>query len=391
MAEPLAFHLPQDASLHSLNSFNSFDFGFFADASLSDAACGLAAKMAFTQTATGDATRLAPSAEYPTREALANPAPSAADVASARVSGRDGETRETRDEQQLALAGAERALAGEVASTSRDAMEVSAYIRDDAFLRDGSAPSVPRDDARNAPRAAFPEAREPRACSFSHARSASTSQVFPPLDFGDMSVDQQADALFSKVRHLTDDIHDAIARLGGAPRARARPRRGFSETAANTSLRLPLARKPDASFSPPPSSRDAQGPLRTLSARTFETLLDETSIKENEVRDRDTSARRPAPGPPRRRTPPPRRFRSSLPRGHTSNRRVPRARAIVRSQPRGAFRSLFPRRHDLFFLLHRSGAKKKKPTPATDLPPLFTPPPRRNGSRFRTSPPSRAT
>ena len=41
MAEPLAFHLPQDASLHSLNSFNSFDFGFFADASLSDAACGL--------------------------------------------------------------------------------------------------------------------------------------------------------------------------------------------------------------------------------------------------------------------------------------------------------------------------------------------------------------
>ena len=304
MAEPLAFHLPQDASLHSLNSFNSFDFGFFADASLSDAACGLAAKMAFTQTATGDATRLAPSAEYPTREALANPAPSAADVASARVSGRDGETRETRDEQQLALAGAERALAGEVASTSRDAMEVSAYIRDDAFLRDGSAPRVPRDDARNAPRAAFPEAREPRACSFSHARSASTSQVFPPLDFGDMSVDQQADALFSKVRHLTDDIHDAIARLGGAPRARARPRRGFSETAANTSLRLPLARKPDASFSPPPSSRDAQGPLRTLSARTFETLLDETSIKENEVRDRDTSARRPAPPPPPTTNPP---------------------------------------------------------------------------------------
>ena len=383
MAEPLAFQLPQDASLHSLNSFNSFDFGFFADASLSDAACGLAAKMAFTQTATGDATRLAPSAEYPTREALANPAPSAADVASARVSGRDGETR---DEQQLALA-------GEVASTSRDAMEVSAYIRDDAFLRDGSAPSVPRDDARNAPRAAFPEAREPRACSFSHARSASTSQVFPPLDFGDMSVDQQADALFSKVRHLTDDIHDAIARLGGAPRARARPRRGFSETAANTSLRLPLARKPDASFSPPPSSRDAQGPLRTLSARTFETLLDETSIKENEVRDRDTSARRPAPGPPRRRTPPPRRFRSSLPRGHTSNRRVPRARAIVRSQPRGAFRSLFPRRRDLFFLLHRSGAKKKKKNPDRRLTFLrFSPlPPRRNGSRFRTSPPSRAT
>jgi hypothetical protein len=42
--------------------------------------------------------------------------------------------------------------------------------------------------------------------------------------------------------------------------------------------------------------RDAkQGPMRTLSARTFETLLDESNVRENEVRTRPANEPRYAP------------------------------------------------------------------------------------------------
>jgi len=170
MSGPVSCHLPVDASLHS---FNSLDYGFGAGespflAGSADATCGVAAVRAVSQYLNLEPMRAGVSfADTPGQ--LAQPAPSEALVARERDAARGDRPWE---EQQLGV----------------DALTASG--------RTGAAEDV----------------------STSH----DVAEAFPPLNFGDLDVEQQADALFSK------------------------------------------------------------GPMRTLSARTFETLLDESNVRENE-------------------------------------------------------------------------------------------------------------
>merc|ERR1719498_2094323 len=151
------------------------------------------------------------------------------------------------------------------------------------------------------------------------------------------------------------------SREGYAPDrvARAPPRaRVFGKDVEHvTSRRSP----PDnAAFLPSPPISSLQGPLRTLSARTFETLLDETNVRENEVRT--PRATDPLPSPPRDLAPP----------GRVAGR-PPRARS----------RNL---QHVAHFFPPSENEKTDPPPPSP--PPLSL---TRNGSRSRTSPRSRAT
>jgi len=146
-----------------------------------------------------------------------------------------------------------------------------------------------------------PDARLTATLRFPPRHGRHIPQAFSPLNFGDLDVEQQADALFSKVR-----LPSGFA----SPRSPRTPRRptlapphvaSFSES-ANTSLRVFVDRRKHASdaffldASRAALLRDAkQGPMRTLSARTFETLLDESNVRENEVRTRPANEPRYAP------------------------------------------------------------------------------------------------
>ena len=296
MAEPLAFHLPLDAGLHSFNSFDSFGF-FSGDFAVEG--CGASAlKMSFTQGTNGDVARAAPTTEYQPRMPLARQSPAASDVLEARAE-TPGAARWSSEQQlnDASLVGYGRPSCG-VASTSHDAAEVRLDFTDD-YLILGSplarAASLDRGVSRR------PRRRLRRVFSFSHADDSHAPAQVLPLNFGDMDVEQQADALFGKVR--TRPIAPARRIAAGAPDrvARAPPRaRVFGKDVEHvTSRRSP----PDnAAFLPSSPISSLPGPLRTLSARTFETLLDETNVRENEVRT--PRAADPPPSPPRDVAPP---------------------------------------------------------------------------------------
>jgi hypothetical protein len=330
MSGPVSCHLPVDASLHS---FNSLDYGFGAGespflAGSADATCGVAAVRAVSQYLNLEPMRAGVSfADTPGQ--LAQPAPSEALVARERDAARGDRPWE---EQQLgvdALTASGRTGAAEDVSTSHDVAEVRLGLFRTSDTR--GAPSIRGFLGHATARGAFSGDKHLTATlRFPPRHDRRIPQAFPPLNFGDLDVEQQADALFSKVR-LPSKLP--------SPRSPRTPRRttlapphvaSFSER-ANTSLRLSIDKKntPLTPFSSTPraprSGRDAnQGPMRTLSARTFETLLDESNVRENEVRPgaRERAAIRPTarflvrnerlePGHPearvsprRRRTPP---------------------------------------------------------------------------------------
>lgn len=330
MAEPLAFHLPLDAGLHSFNSFDSFGF-FSGDFAVEG--CGASAlKMSFTQGTNGDVARATPAPEYQPRMSLARQSPAASDVLEARAE-TPGAARWSSEQQlnDASLVGYGRPSCG-VASTSHDAAEVRLDFTDD-YLILGSplarAASLDRGVSRR------PRRRLRRVFSFSHADDSHAPAQVLPLNFGDMDVEQQADALFGKVR--TRPIAPARRIAAGAPDrvARAPPRaRVFGKDVEHvTSRRSP----PDnAAFLPSPPISSLQGPLRTLSARTFETLLDETNVRENEVRT--PRATDPLPSPARDVAPPhlTRNF-TNLVGTPRARGRPPRARALSESPTRGTF------------------------------------------------------
>jgi len=300
MSGPVSCHLPVDASLHS---FNSLDYGFGTGGSpflagSSDATCGAAAVRAVSQYLNLEPMRAVVSfADTP--EQLAQPAPSEALVARERDAARGDRPWE---EQQLGvdeLTASGRTGAVEDVSTSHDVAEVRLGLFRTPHTR--GAPSIRGFDAHATARAAFSGRAPDRDSSFSPRHGRHIPQAFSPLNFGDLDVEQQADALFSKVR-----LPSGFA----SPRSPRTPRRptlapphvaSFSES-ANTSLRVFVDRRKHASdaffldASRAALLRDAkQGPMRTLSARTFETLLDESNVRENEVRTRPANEPRYAP------------------------------------------------------------------------------------------------
>lgn len=330
MAEPLAFHLPLDAGLHSFNSFDSF--GFFSGDFAAEGCGASALKMSFTQGTNGDVARATPAPEYQPRMSLARQSPAASDVLEARAE-TPGAARWSSEQQlnDASLVGYGRPSCG-VASTSHDATEVRLDFTDD-YLILGSplarAASLDRGVSRR------PRRRLPRVFSFSHADDSHAPAQVLPLNFGDMDVEQQADALFGKVRTLPIVPARRIAAAAPDRVARAPPRaRVFGKDVEHvTSRRSP----PDnAAFLPSPPISSLQGPLRTLSARTFETLLDETNVRENEVRT--PRATDPPPSPPRDLAPPPPDARFHKPRGHPEGAwPAARARALSESPTRGTF------------------------------------------------------
>jgi hypothetical protein len=303
MSGPVSCHLPVDASLHS---FNSLDYGFGAGespflAGSADATCGVAAVRAVSQYLNLEPMRAGVSfADTPGQ--LAQPAPSEALVARERDAARGDRPWE---EQQLgvdALTASGRTGAAEDVSTSHDVAEVRLGLFRTSDTR--GAPSIRGFLGHATARAAFSGDKHLTATlRFPPRHDRRIPQAFPPLNFGDLDVEQQADALFSKVR-LPSGLP--------SPRSPRTPRRttlapphvaSFSER-ANTSLRLSIDKKntPLTPFSSTPraprSGRDAnQGPMRTLSARTFETLLDESNVRENEVRSRPANEPRYARPP----------------------------------------------------------------------------------------------
>ena len=183
-----------------------------------------------------------------------------------------------------------------------------------------------------------------------------------------MDVEQQADALFSKVRTLPI----APTRVGSRRPPRSRrsraPAPAFSERTLNTSRRVArLLTTP--LFFPLAFHLFPPGPARTLSARTFETLLTRpTSERTRCAPSRDRSA--PIP-PARRGTPHPTRVFHNLSVG-TPRRVAAAAPGVSESPTRGTF---FPpsEKTDPLLLPSRSF-----PRPGMDR-------------RFRTFPRSRAT
>jgi hypothetical protein len=242
MSGPVSCHLPVDASLHS---FNSLDYGFGAGespflAGSADATCGVAAVRAVSQYLNLEPMRAGVSfADTPGQ--LAQPAPSEALVARERDAARGDRPWE---EQQLgvdALTASGRTGAAEDVSTSHDVAEVRLGLFRTSDTR--GAPSIRGFLGHATARAAFSGDKHLTATlRFPPRHDRRIPQAFPPLNFGDLDVEQQADALFSKVR-LPSGLP--------SPRSPRTPRRttlapphvaSFSER-ANTSLRLSIDKK----------------------------------------------------------------------------------------------------------------------------------------------------
>jgi len=248
MSGPVSCHLPVDASLHS---FNSLDYGFGTGespflAGSSDATCGAAAVRAVSQYLNLEPMRAVVSfADTPGQ--LAQPAPSEALVARERDAARGDRPWE---EQQLGvdeLTASGRTGAVEDVSTSHDVAEVRLGLFRTPHTR--GAPSIRGFDAHATARAAFSGRAPDRDSSFSPRHGRHIPQAFSPLNFGDLDVEQQADALFSKVR-----LPSGFA----SPRSPRTPRRptlapphvaSFSES-ANTSLRVFVDRRKHAPLTP---------------------------------------------------------------------------------------------------------------------------------------------
>ena len=302
MSGPVSCHLPVDASLHS---FNSLDYGFGTGespflAGSSDATCGAAAVRAVSQYLNLEPMRAVVSfADTPGQ--LAQPAPSEALVARERDAARGDRPWE---EQQLGvdeLTASGRTGAVEDVSTSHDVAEVRLGLFRTPHTRD--APSIRGFDAHATARAAFSGRAPDRDSSFSPAPRPTHPAGFlsPELrrlgrrTTGGRAVQQGTSSL--RLRLL------AIAPNAAATDARASARRLVFGKREHTSLRVFVDRRKHAPLTPfsstpraPRSGRDAnQGPMRTLSARTFETLLDESNVRENEVRTRPANEPRYAP------------------------------------------------------------------------------------------------
>jgi len=205
-----------------------------------------------------------------------------------------------------------------------------------------------------------PDARLTATLRFPPRHGRHIPQAFSPLNFGDLDVEQQADALFSKVR-----LPSGLA----SPRSPRTPRRPtlapphaacFSES-ANTSLRLSIDKQTSSdAFFPRRLARallcDAkQGPMRTLSARTFETLLDESNVRENEVRTRPANEPRYAPNA---------RFLVrneplAFPEPGTRKTRVASRRRRTPPNP-SATRGTFPNRNAFSFFVRRFDSATKR-------------------------------
>ena len=270
MSGPVSCHLPVDASLHS---FNSLDYGFGAGespflAGSADATCGVAAVRAVSQYLNLEPMRAGVSfADTPGQ--LAQPAPSEALVARERDAARGDRPWE---EQQLgvdALTASGRTGAAEDVSTSHDVAEVRLGLFRTSDTR--GAPSIRGFLGHATARGAFSGDKHLTATlRFPPRHDRRIPQAFPPLNFGDLDVEQQADALFSKVR-LPSGLP--------SPRSPRTPRRttlapphvaSFSER-ANTSLRLSIDKKntPLTPFSSTPRApRSSATRIRDRCARS---------------------------------------------------------------------------------------------------------------------------
>ena len=301
MSGPVSCHLPVDASLHS---FNSLDYGFGTGespflAGSSDATCGAAAVRAVSQYLNLEPMRAVVSfADTPGQ--LAQPAPSEALVARERDAARGDRPWE---EQQLGvdeLTASGRTGAVEDVSTSHDVAEVRLGLFRTPHTR--GAPSIRGFDAHATARAAFSGRAPDRDSSFSPAPRPTHPAGFlsPELrrlgrrTTGGRAVQQGTSSLRLRL--------PAIAPNAAATDARASARRlvfGKREHVTSCFRRSTKTRASDAFFldaSRAALLRDAkQGPMRTLSARTFETLLDESNVRENEVRTRPANEPRYAP------------------------------------------------------------------------------------------------
>lgn len=302
MSGPVSCHLPVDASLHS---FNSLDGGFGTGessflAGSSDATCGAAAVRAVSQYLNLEPMRAVVSfADTPGQ--LAQPAPSEVLVARERDAARGDRPWE---EQQLGvdeLTASGRTGAAEDVSTSHDVAEVRLGLFRTPHTR--GAPSIRGFDAHATARAAFSGRAPDRDSSFSPARRPTHPAGFlsPELrrlgrrTTGGHAVQQGTSfPPASPPRDRPERRGDRRSRLRTSPRFRKARTHVTSCFRRSTKTRSSDAFFLDASRAA--LLRDAkQGPMRTLSARTFETLLDESNVRENEVRTRPANEPRYAP------------------------------------------------------------------------------------------------
>ena len=361
MSGPVSCHLPVDASLHS---FNSLDYGFGTGespflAGSSDATCGAAAVRAVSQYLNLEPMRAVVSfADTPGQ--LAQPAPSEALVARERDAARGDRPWE---EQQLGvdeLTASGRTGAAEDVSTSHDVAEVRLGLFRTPHTR--GAPSIRGFDAHATARAAFSGRAPDRDSSFSPAPRPTHPAGFlsPELrrlgrrTTGGRAVQQGTSSLRLGL--------PAIAPNAAATDARASARRlvfGKREHVTSCFRRSTKTRASDAFFldaSRAALLRDAkQGPMRTLSARTFETLLDESNVRENEVRTRPANEPRYAPNA---------RFLVrneplAFPEPGTRKTRVASRRRRTPPNP-SATRGTFPNRNAFSFFVRRFDSATKR-------------------------------
>jgi hypothetical protein len=238
MSGPVLHHLPVDASVHH---FNSLDYGFGTGESSfvgSDATCGAVAHCAFSQYLNLEPMRTSVSfADTP--GALAAAAPSESGVAQAR----DASSGDRPMEQQQKKMGVEcvttsgRTGVAEELSTSQTFAEVR--LRSFPTLRVQPCASTPRFIVPTTTSGAFSGDKQLTSFRFPTSSRHFPAQAFPPPNFGDMDIQQQADALMSKVRSLPTRTtrrfvmthqRKTLASPATSPR--------FRRKATNTSLRL---------------------------------------------------------------------------------------------------------------------------------------------------------
>ena len=312
MSGPVSCHLPVDASLHS---FNSLDYGFGAGespflAGSADATCGVAAVRAVSQYLNLEPMRAGVSfADTPGQ--LAQPAPSEALVARERDAARGDRPWE---EQQLgvdALTASGRTGAAEDVSTSHDVAEVRLGLFRTSDTR--GAPSIRGFLGHATARAAFSGDQHLTATlRFPPRHDRRIPQAFPPLNFGDLDVEQQADALFSKVR-LPSGLP--------SPRSPRTPRR---TTLAPPHVALVFGTREHVTSS---LDRQKDHPLTPFSRRLARRATDATRIRDRCARSPRARSRRFSMNPTSARTsyaPAPRTSRDTPDRPFPRSKRTPR-------------------------------------------------------------------
>ena len=300
MSGPVSFHLPVDASLHN---FNSLDYGFSAKESSfvgSDATCGAGAR-AFSQYLNFEQPMRTSVSWVGTPGMLAVPAPSEAGV----VRERDAPANRDRplwEEQQLGVETRDahgRTGVAEDVSTSQTFQEVRVYPF--ITLTTHLSPSISQFYVHSTPRASFSGDKHlTRLFVFLASRQtiARHRRLSLPRTLATWTRNTKRTRCWARYecsQHAQPHDLPTKHSYSHSPNPQLR----LVSEATNTSLRLSMLSNASDNLFPTtlghsPISCTSQGPLRTLSARTFEALLDESNVKENEVRvEKDILATRP--------------------------------------------------------------------------------------------------